>query len=380
MYTKRMGAFGIIVSGGPAPGINSVISSAVIEASHHKALVYGFKKGFHGLVSESEDCFIKLEVPQVSHITGSGGSILGTSRFNPFSDPANLGRIKARLNQLGIDKLIVIGGEGSAYLSNKLCKLLPQVQIAHVPKTIDNDLPLPMGHSCFGFETARYAGERILRTLMTDAITTERWFVVNSMGRKAGFLALGLGVASGATLTLIPEEFAGKLVTLDQIAEIIMASVQKRLLEDKRYGIAIVAEGLLDYLDTAKTPALRDAARDELGRIKYSDLKLEELLVQRLRELCAKRKLEVSFNSKDIGYELRCHSPISFDIEYTRFLGLGAVRYLLQGKSGFMVVREHDSLSTLDFAEISDENGVIKSRSVDLKSDLYQVARSYMIR
>lgn len=378
---KRVdGNFGIIVSGGPAPGINCVISTSVIEANNRGYKVTGLVNGFKGLSLGEKDSLMPLTTQMVSRIYNTGGSILGTSRFNPFANPKHRTCFVRGLMDNGIDKLVIIGGEGTAYLSYQLGKLCPDFRIVSVPKTIDNDLILPNHYPSFGFETARYVGTKIVDTLMVDAKTTKRWYMVTSMGRKAGFLALGLGIASGATLTLIPEEFQEKGCSPADLADIIFGSMSKRASAGKPYGVAIVAEGVLDCLDPESHPILKNCARDELGRLKYADIELGDVLLPLLNERCKKAGLDIKIISKNIGYELRCHNPVSFDIEYTKFLGYGAVKHILEGKSNVMVTRDFDNLGYEPLEDLMKKDGSVRSRRVSLNSDLYLGARSFMIR
>ena len=380
MTINSKGKFGIIVSGGPAPGINSVISSSVIEAQKYGFEIKGLIDGFRGLATGVPNSVVDLTISSVSGIYNTGGSILGTTRYNPFHSHESKHRFISGLKEHDINKLIVIGGEGSAYLSYHMSREFPEIQVVHVPKTIDNDLILPNKYPSFGFETARYAGTLIVDTLMVDAKTTRRWFVVTSMGRKAGFLALGLGVASGATLTLIPEEYADRMATPAEIAGTIFASIKRRADMGKTYGVAIVAEGILDCLDPDSSPLLKNCQRDDLGRIKYSEIELGDVILPPLRELARQSGVDIKIIPKNIGYELRCHHPVSFDIEYTKFLGYGAVKLILEGKSGVMVTRDFDNLGFEPLEQMVTPEGLIRSRTVDLSSDLYTVARSFMIR
>ena len=378
MNTKK--AFCVVVSGGPAPGINSVISTCVIEAINSGYTIKGAREGFRGLVEQGAKSLINLTIDQVTPLAASGGSLLGICRFNPFKNERTAESLVNTLRQENIDKLIVIGGEGSAFLSHQIATKYPEFKIVHVPKTIDNDLILPNQYPSFGFETARSVGTEIISTLMVDARTTRRWFLVTSMGRKSGFLALGLGLASGATLTVIPEEFTGKRPHAQGVADIIFHSMQRRAKEGKFYGVALTAEGILDQLDPASSPLLKDCPRDELGRLRYSDLDLGDVLAPLLRARCHEAGLDLRIITKNIGYELRCHTPISFDLEYTKFLGYGAVRLLLEGRTGVMVNRNYDRLGHQPLQDLISSDGSVISRSVDLNSDYYKVARSFMIR
>jgi ATP-dependent phosphofructokinase / diphosphate-dependent phosphofructokinase len=375
------GNFGIIVSGGPAPGINTVIASVVIRAINEGYQVKGFQGGFAGIDERGMDAVRDLTITQVRPYVVAGGSMLGTSRFNPFQDAAREQKFYQTLRESEVDKLVVIGGEGSAYLSSQITKRIPNIRVAHIPKTIDNDLILPNTHPSFGFETARFESTRILKTIIEDAKTTNRWFVIRTMGRKAGYLALGAGVAAGTTLTLIAEEFSQEYITPDDVARPIFESVKRRLAEGKRYGTAVLAEGIIDKFDPNNLDAIKDTPRDDMGRLRFAEVKLEDLVAASLRRMCKAEGITMRFSTENVGYELRCCDPISFDIEYTRLLGYGAVHYLLQGLGGFMVVKDFDSHEYVLLADLIDSaTGVLKTRKVDLESDVYKMARSYMIR
>ena len=371
---------GIIVSGGPAPGINSVISSVTLAAHHYGYKTCGLNGGFLGIQNEGTDAIMDLHIADISRAYKAGGSILGTSRFNPFNEAASKKKFEDTIKAGKLNKLIIIGGEGSAYLSHLIATEYKHLQVVHVPKTIDNDLMLPNEYPCFGFETARSAGTKILDTLSVDAKTTKRWFIVTSMGRNAGFLALGLGLASRATNTLIPEEFEGKNPTVRDVAQIVMGTVKKRNAMKKQFGLVVVAEGVLSMIDPSSDPQLASCPRDQLGRIRYSELHISDLIVKHLKQLCVEESINATFYTKNLGYELRCADPTSFDIEYTTFLGVGAIRHLHQGLSGVMVTRDHNRIGFVPLTDMLMPDGKIKSRKVELNSDVYQVARSFMIR
>jgi 6-phosphofructokinase 1 len=372
--------FGIVVSGGPAPGINSVISASVIEANNRGYSVKGLVNGFRDITMGEPGAVLDLTTDMVTNIYNKGGSILGTSRFNPLKDEQHLRQFISGLQQHNIDKLIVIGGEGSAYLSLRLSRECSEISVVHVPKTIDNDLILPNNHPSFGYETALYAGTRIVEVLREDAKTCRRWFLATTMGRKAGFLALGMGLAAGATSALIPEEFTDFSPTPEDLAAMLLSSIRKRLAMGKNYGVIILAEGILDCIDASKSAALESCVRDDMGRIRYSQVELGDVIIPPLKKMLQEADLDVHMITKNIGYELRCCDPISFDIEYTKFLGYGAVQHMLEGNSGIMVTRDYDKLGFIPLNSMAGDNGIISSRGVDLSSDLYRVSRSFMIR
>src|ERR671935_978217 len=158
----------------------------------------------------------------------------------------NSGISAATLKDLGVDALLTIGGDDTAFSAQKLAESAGGwLKVAHVPKTIDNDLPLPGGISTFGFQTARHVGVELVNNLMTDAMTTKRWFFVVAMGRSAGHLALGIGKAAGATITIIAEEFPrDHPVALDDLVDILETSILKRITHGRPFGVAIVSEGI----------------------------------------------------------------------------------------------------------------------------------------
>ena len=198
---KRLG---ILVGGGPAPGINTVISSAAIEAINEGFEVIGIQDGFKNLVRRNADKLRPLAIDDVSRVHLTGGSVLGTSRENPTKSAEALQAVIETLQQAGITHLVTIGGDDTALSSRTVAERSQgPIRSVHVPKTIDNDLPLPPHVPTFGFQTARHVGVELVRNLMEDARSTRRWYVVVAMGRKAGHLALGIGKAAGATLTVI---------------------------------------------------------------------------------------------------------------------------------------------------------------------------------
>ena len=202
----------ILVGGGPAPGINSVIGAATIRARLEGIDVVGIRDGFEWLMQGDIDHVMPLTIDAVSRIHFRGGSHLGIARANPTKDPQLLENTVTSLLRLNVSQLVTIGGDDTAFSAMKLEQhAAGRIRVVHVPKTIDNDLDLPPHVDTFGFQTARHYGVDIVKNLMVDAKTTSRWYFVIAMGRKAGHLALGIGKAAGATLTLIPEEFGAPI-------------------------------------------------------------------------------------------------------------------------------------------------------------------------
>ncbi len=368
----------ILVGGGPAPGINAVIAAATIEARNHGVRVLGCYDGFRWLVQGDTRHVVELGISDISRIHFDGGSILRTSRTNPTRTPDGVKRVADTLHLLGVTYLMTIGGDDTAFAAARLAKAMPGLQVAHVPKTIDNDLPLPSDIVTFGFTTACNLGKDLVRNLMEDAATTERWFFVTVMGRHAGHLALGIGGAAGATLTLIAEEFAEPQLSLDRLADILEGAIIKRRALGRDHGVAILSEGLAEKLDPQ---TLGPVERDQFGNVRLSELELGRLLKDRVTASLRSRGLDVTIVAKELGYELRCAPPGAHDIQYCRSLGYWATRFLLEGGSNAMVTIQAGRLVPIPFGLMMDpKTGKIRVRYVDVESEMYQTLWAYMIR
>jgi ATP-dependent phosphofructokinase / diphosphate-dependent phosphofructokinase len=409
-------ALAIVVGGGPAPGINGVISAVTIQARIHGIPVIGFMDGFKWLIDKDvvwekarDECYRDLEIRHVSDIALRGGSILRTSRANPTKSADDMERVLAALRHFNITKFVTIGGDDTAFSASQVYeKAGGQIEVAHVPKTIDNDLPLPESTPTFGFETARHVGVQFVRNLAEDARTTSRWYIVISMGRAAGFLALGIGKAAAATLTIIPEEFPVlpenerpekerqkplRRLDLRLLCDIIIGSIIKRRRQGRRFGVVVLAEGLLEALGETKLVEMEDLRRGRYGKVErdeHDHLRLGEIefgrmirdaLTQRMDDLGIKAP---SFIDKDLGYELRCADPIPFDAEYVRDLGYGAVKFLRSPKAkefGAIISFEAGRLRPLPFQEMIDPHTKrMRPRKVNVEGETYECARRYMIR
>jgi 6-phosphofructokinase 1 len=381
---------GILVGGGPAPGINSVISAVTIEAINSGLEVIGIYDGFEHLMKGRTDMVRQLTIPDVSRIHFDGGSILRTSRANPTRTPEDLQNTVKALRELGIRYLVTIGGDDTAFSASEVVKAAGgTIRVAHVPKTIDNDLPLPGGMPTFGFETARHVGTELVRNLMEDSRTTNRWYFVVAMGRKAGHLALGIGKAAGATITVIGEEFPKERITLAEVCDVLEGAILKRRVLGRKDGVAVIAEGIGEKLDPeelAKIPGV-EIERDPHGHIRLGEIPLATILKREIQRRFKERGEKITIVDVTLGYELRCAPPIPFDIDYTRTLGYGAVKFLLSEpkddkvKEGGMVCLVGGRLEILPFDELRDPvTGRTKVRLVDINSEHYKVAREYMIR
>lgn len=381
---------GILVGGGPAPGINSALSAATIEAINAGLEVVGIYDGYEHLITGRTDMVRPLAIADVSRIHFQGGSIIRTSRANPTRDGRDLERTVETLKKLEVRNLITIGGDDTAYAAARVCEQSHgAIRFAHIPKTIDNDLPLPAGAPTFGFETARHFGTRWVLNLMEESRTTNRWCLVTVMGRKTGHLALGIGIAAGATTTIIPEEFPDSPITLDHLCSVVEGAILKRRSLGRRDGLAVIAEGVaakIDPNELATLPGVQ-VGYDSYGNIRLEDIPLVSIIDREIKRRFKERGESLSLVAVTLGYELRCAAPIPFDIDYTRTLGYGAVRFLLEDSNdertrcGGIVCIDNSRLHVLAFDDIRDPaTGRIRTRTVDITSEHYRVAREYMIR
>ena len=374
---------GLLVGGGPAPGINGVIASAAIEAINAGLDVVGIYDGYKHLAAGDGSHTVPLGIEDVSRIHATGGSILRTSRTNPAKDDATLDACVKTLLDLNLRYLVAIGGDDTTYGAARIAaRSEGRIGVVTVPKTIDNDLPLPDNAPTFGFETARSVGSAIVENLMEDARTAARWYLAVTMGRKSGSLALGICKASGATLAVIPEELPPGIVDPALVVDTIVGSIVKRRASGHDHGVAVVAEGFIEHIDAAAFAGISETAKDAFGNVRLADVPigfaLRDAIHARLAEIGAPKTTVVP---KDIGYELRCARPVAFDLEYTRTLGYGAVRYLLGGGSGSLVALSGGHVVPVSLEELQDpRTGRIRTRVVDVTTESYEVARKYMIR
>ncbi len=399
----QQATMGILVGGGPAPGINGVIGAAAIEAINNGLKVLGIYDGFQHLASEDFAPAVhatELRIREMSRIHFDGGSILRTSRTSLLDqeklnhstvvepDARKVARVLDHLGELGVTHLLTIGGDDTALSARFVAEASQnRIRVVHVPKTIDNDLPLPGDVPTFGYTTARHIGSMIVANLMEDSRTTQRWYIVVTMGRNAGFLALGIGKSAAATLTLIPEEFP-RTTTLAQIADILEGAMLKRRTMGRCDGVAVLAEGLAYKLgDREELSRLlgREVPVDAAGHPRLSEVPLAQLLKEELQRRFRERGDKVTIVAHTLGYELRCARPTTSDMGYTRDLGHGGVRLLLDSTHelppGVMVTLQDGNLVPVPFESMIDpQTNRTRIRQVDLTSYSYSVARAYMIR
>jgi 6-phosphofructokinase 1 len=346
-----------------------------------RADVLGIRDGFEWIMQGDIDHVVPLTIEAVSRIHFRGGSYIGISRANPKAHPDHLENAIRSLLRLNVTSLLTIGGDDTAFSAMALDQQAAgRIRVVHVPKTIDNDLDLPAYVDTFGFQSARHHGAEIVKNLMVDANTTSRWYFVVTMGRKAGHLALGIGKAAGASLTLIAEEFTPPF-PLQTLVDTLAGAIVKRLSEGRRDGVAVIAEGLALGIRPEDLASLKEVERDAHGHVRIDDLNFGETLktqvAKRLREL----GIKTTITAKNIGHELRCVDPIPADMEYTRDLGYCAAKYLLSGGHAAMISMQAGRFVPIPFGDMIDPaTGQARVRLVDVTSTRYAIARRYMIR
>lgn len=376
---------GVLVGGGPAPGINSVIHAVAMQAWLNHTNVFGIYEGFKHLM-EGKLEGMPLPPEKVAYIYGEGGSILHSARANPTRSPETLRHCVSELSQAGIDALVSIGGDDTAFSASCVAAYAQKemgidLRSVHVPKTIDNDLPLPEDVPTFGFETAREAGARVVMNLKRDARTMGQWFFVLAMGRQSGHLALGIGQSATATLTLIPEEWVAGKIRLQEVVDILVTTMLLRLLEGKPYGVAVLAEGLLENLVEGDLDRLDSVERDEHGHVRLADVNFLDILKKEVDKELAACGHKMKIVKQMLGYELRCAPPCAFDIEYTRILGRAAVDFLLGGGTNAIITLQHGEIVPIPYHEmINPETGRTTVRMVNTDSLRYKSVYQFMTR
>ena len=379
MSIKKLG---IVVGGGPAPGTNGVIAAVAIEALNAGVVPIGFHDGFEWLADRYTDEWHELTINEVSRIHLDGGVVLGASRRDITRDPEALENTIAALKKLGIEALVAIGGDDMIRSAAAVSDATNgAIKVVMIPKSIDNDLWMPLPVPTLGYETARHVGVGIVQSLMEDARTTGRWYLGVTMGRPTGHLTLGIGKAASATCTIIPEEFKTDMIRLTDICDVVEGVIIKRRAMGRSFGVILMAEALVEYLSPDEVEDLRNVDHDAQGNIRVSEVDLGRKVKNEVERRLEARDIKVTIVDKTIGYELRCSPPIPMDAEIARDLGYASVTYLLKGGSGAMITIQGGEFLPIPFKEVLDQTtGTGKRRAVDVNTESYQVARDYMVR
>ena len=374
----------ILTGGGPAPGMNTVVGTIAKTFLSNGYRVIGLHGGYKGLFSPTQKT-TDIDFLLADSIFNRGGSYLMMSRYKPsqedFDKNFNLDFFKNNNIQL----LITVGGDDTASTANRIAKFLAAknypIANIHVPKTIDNDLPLPSNIPTFGYHSAKSEGTKIATTVYEDARTSGTWFVVSAMGRSAGHLDLGIAATCHYPMIVIPEMFNRTDITIDKIVNMAISAIIKRKIMGLSYGAIMISEGVFHAFSHTDLEAAGvkftydDHGHPELGKISKAQM-FNELLEKKLD------KLGISVKSRpvEIGYEVRCVTPIAYDLMYCSQLGMGVYQLFKEGATGCMVYLDlNNNIKPLYLSDIQDKDGKIPPRGVNIHTDKAQNIIRYLM-
>lgn len=364
------GSIAILCGGGPAPGINTVIGSVAKVFLKDGYRVIGIHGGFSSIFTGQPD-IEDIDFGMADNIYKQGGSALRMSRYKPKDEEFNTNFF---VNN-DIRLLVTIGGDDTASTATRISQYLAKNNISmqnlHVPKTIDNDLPLPEGQPTFGYQSAKEEGVKIAQTVYEDARTSGNWFIVSAMGREAGHLAFGIGGACHYPMIIIPEMFNKTEISIDKIIDLVISAIIKRKILGIQYGVAVISEGVFHFLSDEEIKATNinftydDHGHPELGNVSKAHI-FNMLLQRKLKDL----KINVKSRPVELGYEMRCVRPIAFDLMYCALLGYGAKKLFEEGVTGAMVTANpKGEINPLYLTDLTNEEGKIKPRLVNMESE-----------
>ena len=364
----------ILCAGGPAPGINTVVSSVAKVFIKEGYRVLGINGGYKSLFF-GKPTFQELDYDFADRIYSSGGSALVMSRFKPKDEDF---KTDFFVNN-NVKLLVTIGGDDTASTANRLAKFLVSnnvdIKNIHVPKTIDNDLPLPEGSPTFGYQSAKEEGVKISTTIYEDARTSGNWFIISAMGREAGHLAFGIGAACHLPMIIIPEMFNKTKLTFNNIIKLMVSSIVKRKLLGIGYGVSIVSEGVFHFMTDEEIEksgiefTYDDHGHPELGNVSKSHI-FNMLLHRDLKKLA----IDVKSRPVELGYELRCVRPIAFDLIYCTLLGTGVFKLFKAGHTGCIVTSDpKGDIAPLFLKDVEGPDGKVKPRLVNINSEKAQM-------
>lgn len=367
----------ILCAGGPAPGINTVISTIAKVFLKDGYGVIGIHDGYKNLFNGKADT-VNINFHYADRIFPRGGSTLRMSRYKPKDEEFS----PQFFTDNNIVLLVTIGGDDTASTSNRLAKWLAthniNIQNIHVPKTIDNDIPLPDMMPTFGFNSAKDEGVRIGNTIYEDSRTSSTWFVISSMGRSAGHLAFEIGASCHFPIIIIPEMFNNTTITLDKIVNLIISSMVKRKINKVDHGVAIVSEGVFHILDNdeLKNSGINftydSHGHPELGNV--SKAHIINVLVQRKLKTLG---IDIKSRPVEMGYELRCCRPVAFDLTLCTVLGMGVKKLYEHGLKGCIVSTTREAeIVPIFLKDIEDETGKIPPRLVNIKTEFARLVLS----
>ncbi|MFH1319312.1 MAG: 6-phosphofructokinase [Bacteroidota bacterium] len=393
-YISTKKKAGIIFSGGPAPGANTVISACALGFLDQSIKCIGFINGYEFLQNFDKtnpnlyvnNHFIEMD-HAISSIRNHPGIYLKTSRANPgkdiksmedFNDPnkiKKLQNIKNGLEYLNIGTLISIGGDDSLKTANFLKNF--GVNMIHIPKTIDNDYyGIPW---TFGFWTAVDVAKSIILNLRADAMATDAFVIAEMMGRKSGWITYAAGIAGESIKMISTEDIKSRELDLDNLAENLANLINSRQKMGKPFGVICVSEGLVHKLPENLIPK----EKDRHGNIKLAQVQIGRIIRDRtVEKFKEKTGRNIKIVYKQVGYETRAASPISFDVIMGSMLGHGAYKLYSQKKFGHMVsVSDNFDIKAIPFEELIDPKTLLtKLRYVPKGSDFYNLKEALAFR
>jgi 6-phosphofructokinase 1 len=363
-------AVAILCGGGPAPGINTVISSVSKSFLRSGYKVLGVHEAYKGLFSENPE-LTDINYEFADRIYHRGGSAIKMSRHKPKNSEFSVDFFVKN----NVKLLVTIGGDDTASTANRITKFLNEhdvdIKNIHVPKTIDNDLPLPDGVPTFGFNSAIHTGVDISKTIKVESLTTQNWYIVSTMGREAGHLAFEIGKSIHSSMIVIPEMFNKTEITIKKIVDLIVSAMIKRRLLGVKPGVAVISEGVFHYLSeedicsSGITFSYDDHGHPELGNISKAHI-FNTLVANRIKEL----GLDIKNRPVEIGYSLRCCPPVAYDLAYCTSLGMGVKKLYDEGFTGCMVALDtNKKIIPIYLKDVEDEKGKIRPRLVDVSSE-----------
>jgi len=409
----------ILFAGGPAPAANAVISTAAASFLRNGIKVVGIMNGYSRLLEfgvehpllEGRD-YVTIGHAMLKRTRNSQGIMIGTARANPGKEVnsladldkpecvAALKTVYDAMVSIEVDALVSIGGDDTLKTANKF-KLfqdrLPadarRIPVVHLPKTIDNDY---MGIDfTFGYFTAVETLATEIRNLLADAEASRSYFLAETMGRSAGWLAYGSAIAGEASMVVSVEDIIGRyrgeetytkpgtdqtitrtIMKVDEVVRRLVATMRARDNEKKEFGVIVMAEGLAEFLPMSY---LEGIPRDDHGHISVSQVNLGRTFARMISEEY-KRQTGKSrrVTGLQLGYEARCAKPLAFDVMLGSQLGVGAYRALVEEKlNGVMVsVSGQLKLNYVPFTELVDQETLVTVvRYVDPQSDFHRLAR-----
>ncbi|MEL6193979.1 MAG: 6-phosphofructokinase, partial [Bacteroidota bacterium] len=362
----------ILCAGGPAPGINTVISTISKVFLKDGFRIIGIHDGYKNLFN-GKAVTVDIDFLYADRIFPRGGSTLRMSRHKPKDHEFSTNFFENN----NVKLLVTIGGDDTASTANRLTKYLTKnnvkIQNLHIPKTIDNDLPLPGRTPTFGFNSAKDQGVKLGNIVYEDARTSGNWFVISSMGRSAGHLAFEIGTSCHFPIIIVPEMFNKVEITIDRIVKLMISSMVKRMIDGVEHGVAILSEGIFHFLSNEEITnsgisfTYDDHGHPELGNV--SKAHIFNILVQRkLKEL----DIQIKSRPVELGYEMRCCPPVAYDLTLCTLLGMGARKLFHDGVSGAIVsTSSKANIEPIYLNDIEDPaTGKIPPRPVDITSEL----------